>query len=64
MKETLEEQLALDEESLSLTAARKMGYTRCGVNVKSVFRNIVEKMKTEGIIEPIGDRFRLSASSN
>ena len=64
MKETLEEQLALDEESLSLTAARKMGYTRCGVNVKSVFRNIVEKMKTEGIIEPIGDRFRLSACSN
>lgn len=59
IKETLDEQLSLDEDSLTLIASRKMGFTRRGSSIDAAFRKAVAKMKSEGLVELVGDKLRL-----
>lgn len=57
--ETLTEQVALGEDDLSLIASKKMGFTRRGANVEAAFRRAIDRMKTDGKIETIGENIRL-----
>lgn len=60
IKETLEEQLSLDEDGLTQTASRKMGFSpRRGTLVDAVFRDAVAKLKAESYVEIISDKLRL-----
>lgn len=58
--EALAEQIALDEDSLALTAAKKMGFTRRGANVDQALRTAVASLKSSGRVESIGDKLRLA----
>ena len=57
--ETLIEQVALDEDSLTLVASKKLGFTRRGINVETAFRNAVSGMRLSGKIETVGENLRL-----
>ncbi|MDE7345539.1 MAG: DUF4011 domain-containing protein [Muribaculaceae bacterium] len=57
--ETLNEQVALSEDDLSMMASRKMGYVRRGANVEAAFRKAIDDMKTMEKIEKIGNNIRL-----
>ena len=57
--ESLSEQLAIDEDNLTLVAAKKLGFTRRGTNVDSAFRKALEVLKNKGYIESVGGNVRL-----
>lgn len=59
--ETLEEQLALNDDTLMLLAAKKLGFTRRGVNVDAAFRRVLEQLKSSGLLETVGDNIRLKS---
>lgn len=60
--EALTEQVALNEDSLTLVASRKLGFTRRGTNVDSAFKKAVETLKATGRLESIGENLRLKSS--
>lgn len=59
IRESLSEQVALDEDNLTLIAAKKLGFTRRGTNVDSAFRKALNVLKSQGEIESIGENVRL-----
>lgn len=59
MKEVLAEQIAIDEDTLRLTGARKLGFTRRGTNVEDVFLAALNVMKATGQIESVGSNIRI-----
>ncbi|MDE6338322.1 MAG: DNA helicase, partial [Muribaculaceae bacterium] len=62
IRETLVEQIALDEDSLTQIASKKMGFTRRGANVDAAFTKAVEVMKNRGELESVGDNLRLKST--
>ncbi len=56
--ETLNEQVALKQDDLSLLASKKMGFTRRGANVDAAFRKALDTMKINGQIETVGENIR------
>lgn len=58
--EALIEQVALNEDNLSLAASKKMGFTRRGANVDAAFRRAIENMKASGKLEYVGENLRLT----
>lgn len=59
LMETLKEQIALNEDSLVLIAAKKLGFTRRGANLQSAFTKAVKAMAEKGLSETIGGNIRL-----
>lgn len=59
--EVLTEQVSIDEDSLTLFAAKKMGFARRGSNVDAAFRKALENMKAAGKVEQVGQNVRLRA---
>ena len=59
IKESLFEQVAVDEDSLTLIAAKKLGFTRRGTNVETAFKKALEVLRNQGKIEYIGNNIRL-----
>ena len=59
--ETLNEQVALNQDELTLIASKKMGFTRRGINVDAAFRKALETMKATGRIETIGGKVRVKS---
>lgn len=59
IRESLSEQVAVDEDSLTLIAAKKLGFTRRGINVDTAFRKAIEVLKNKGEIESVGGNIRL-----
>ncbi len=57
--ETLREQVALSADGLILNAAKKLGFTRRGTNVRSAFNNALNYMQNNDMVEMIGENFRL-----
>ncbi|MDE6548769.1 MAG: DUF4011 domain-containing protein [Muribaculaceae bacterium] len=60
--ETLNEQVALNQDELTMIASKKMGFTRRGTNVDAAFKKALETMKRDGKIERIGENIRFSMS--
>ena len=58
IRESLLEQVAVDEDSLTLIAAKKLGFTRRGTNVDSAFRKAMEMLRYQGVIESVGGNIR------
>ena len=59
IRESLLEQVAVDEDSLTLIAAKKLGFMRRGINVDTAFRKAIEVLKNKGEIESVGGNIRL-----
>lgn len=59
IKESLLEQVAVDEDSLTLIAAKKLGFTRRGTNVETAFKKALEVLRNQEEIEYIGENIRL-----
>ena len=59
--EALVEQVALNEDNLTLIASKKLGFTRRGANVDAAFAKAIATLKSAGTLEPIGDNLRLKA---
>lgn len=64
IREALSEQVALDEDNLTLIAAKKLGFTRRGTNVDAAFRKAVDALRTRGVIESIGENLRLKGDAS
>ncbi len=61
ISETLSEQVALNEDDLTMIASKKMGFTRRGTNVDAAFKKALNSMKNSGKVESIGDNYRLKS---
>ena len=59
IRESLSEQVAIDEDSLTLIAAKKLGFMRRGINVDTAFKKAIEVLKNMGEIESVGENIRL-----
>lgn len=59
MKEVLTEQIAIDENSLRLAGARKLGFTRRGSNVEDAFLAALNLMMETGQVESVGNNIRI-----
>lgn len=59
IRESLSEQVAIDEDSLTLIAAKKLGFMRRGINVDTAFKKAIEVLKNMGEIESVGGNIRL-----
>ena len=59
LKEVLEEQIAIDENSIRLAGARKLGFTRRGTNVENAFVAALNEMKATDQIESVGSNIRI-----
>lgn len=59
MKEVLTEQIAIDENSLRLAGARKLGFTRRGSNVGDAFLAALNLMMETGQVESVGNNIRI-----
>lgn len=49
--ESIQEQFAIQMDSLTLIAAKKLGFTRRGANVDTAFKDAVQQLKTSGQID-------------
>ncbi len=58
--ETLSEQVALQEEGLTLIVAKKLGFTRRGANVESAINLALGQLTQEGRIENADGRLKLT----
>lgn len=63
MKEVLAEQVAVDEDTLRLAGAKKLGFTRRGSNVEEAFLAALAAMKAAGDIESVGNNIRLTQNN-
>lgn len=59
IRDVLVEQVALDENNLTLAAAKKLGFNRRGANVDAAFKDAMEAMMSAGTIEVVGENIRL-----
>ena len=59
LSETLREQVALSQDSLTLLAARKLGFNRRGSNVDAAFSEALAAMIEAGTVEAVGSNLRL-----
>ena len=59
LSETLREQVALSQDSLTLLAARKLGFNRRGSNVDAAFSDALTAMIEAGTVEAVGSNLRL-----
>ena len=59
LSETLREQVALSQDSLTLLAARKLGFNRRGSNVDAAFSDALATMIEAGTVEAVGSNLRL-----
>ena len=59
LSETLREQVALSQDSLTLLAARKLGFNRRGSNVDAAFSDALAAMIEAGTVEAVGSNLRL-----
>lgn len=51
--------MAVDEDTLRLAGAKKLGFTRRGSNVEEAFLAALAAMKAAGEIESVGNNIRL-----
>lgn len=61
--ESVEEQVAIDEEDLSLIVARKLGFTRRGSIVDAAIKKALESLVVKGKLETIGKNLRIKNDS-
>lgn len=59
IKEVLTEQIAVEENSLRLASAKKLGFTRRGINVEEAFISALNIMKETGQVETVGNNIRM-----
>lgn len=59
ISECLKEQIAINEDSLILLSAKKLGFTRRGANVTAAFKSALAYMSGASVIEQIGENIRL-----
>ena len=59
IRESLFEQIAVDEDSLTLIAAKKLGFMRRGTNVDTALRKALEVLRSQGEVESVGENIRL-----
>ncbi len=62
LTESLNEQIALNPNTLIFVAAKKLGFTRRGTNVDAAFGKAIEEMTANGLLETVGEKIRLKES--
>lgn len=58
--ETLEEQVAINNDSLTSIASRKMGFARRGTKIDAAFRKTIDSLLRLGELETAGGNLRIS----